>query len=87
MVFTWFKLFNVADFEDADLVSREYTIVLQGIGSKTFLVTKGDSLSITFNDVFLTLNLNDRNPFIFEGLAVFVNEVDDVFVGIELDES
>lgn len=87
MQFTWFRLFNASEFADLDLVSKEYTVNLAGVGPKTFLVTNGDLLSILYDDVFLSLNMNDQNPFYFEGLAVFINEVDDVFIGIEIDES
>lgn len=84
MQFIWFRLFNATEFDDLDLVSKEYTVNLDGVGEKKFLVTRGDLISILYDDVLLSLNMNDQNPFYFEGLAVFVNEVDDVFIGIEI---
>lgn len=87
MLFTWFKIFNLADFQETGLVSRTYTLNLEGVGERNILVTQGDLVSITYDDVMLSIELNGMNPFYFEGYAVWVDvETDDVFLGIEVDE-
>ena len=87
MVFTWFKIFNLTLFTATGLVSRKITLELEGLGAKDFLITKGNLTSILFDGVFLSINMNDQNPFIFEGFAVYLDDNDDVWLGIEVDET
>lgn len=86
MTFDWFELFNLTEFNNLGLVSRELEVELEGIGPKTIRITKGNYTSIMYDDVFLPINMNDANPFVFEGYAVYVDDNDDVFLGIEIDE-
>lgn len=90
MIFTWFKIFNKTEFEALDLVSKTYTLILEGVGQKDILVTKGELFSILYADVFLPLQLNDINPFIKLGesegdlaYAIYIDANADVFLGIE----
>lgn len=91
MTFTWFKIFNLTDFEATGLVSRTYTVILEGIGQKDILVTKGELVSMLYEGVFLPIELNDINPFIKEGesesesgYAVYKATNNDVYLGIEV---
>lgn len=93
MTFTWFKVFNLAEFEALGLVSKTYTLILEGIGQKDVLVTKGELTSILYEGIFLPINLNDINPFIKEGEAdgelahaVYIDASDNVYLGIEEDD-
>ena len=86
MVFTWFKIFNTDEFTALGIPSKTYTLNLEGVGQKDILVTYGVSFGMTYEGVFLSLNLNDQNPMIFEGLAIYVDANNDVFLGIEVDE-
>ena len=38
-----------------------------------------------YDDVFLTMDLNDKNPFTFENKAVYVDGNNDIWLGIELE--
>lgn len=89
MNYNWFKIFNLTEFNATGLVSRKYTLNLEGIGEKTILVTKGVAVGMTYEDVFLSLELNDKNPFEFEGHAIYVDsESNDVYLGLPVaDES
>ena len=82
MVFDWYKIFNNAAFLATGLVSRTYTVDLQGIGQKEILATRGNLTSIVYDDVMLSINLNSKNPFIFENRAVYMDESNDVWLGI-----
>lgn len=82
MIYNWFKVFNTTEFDELGLISKTYTLNLDGIGEKDILVTKGEGYGITYEGVFLSLLLNDLNPFEFEDLAVYVDENDDVYLGI-----
>lgn len=86
MTYNWFKIFNKEEFEDLDLVSKTYTQVLEGFGQYDILVTSGIGIGVLFDEVFLPVNLNDKNPFEFEDRAVYLDENDDVWVGIAIDE-
>ena len=84
MIFDWFEIFNTDDFDALGLVSKTYTLELEGLGEQDILITKGQGYGITYNDVFLSLQLNGDNPFIFEGFAIYRDENNDVFLGIEV---
>jgi hypothetical protein len=86
MIFNWYKLFNKAEFLSDGLVSRTLTLNLEGLGQKEVHVTFGNLLSITYEGVFLSLDLNDKNPFYFEGHSVYLDADDDVWLGIEVPE-
>jgi hypothetical protein len=81
-MFTWYKIFNTTEFDALGLVSKTYTYNLQGVGQKSILVTKANGYGITYEGVFLFLNLNDENPFEFDGYAIYSDANDDVHLGI-----
>lgn len=84
MVYTWFKIFNITEFNALDLISKTYTFILDGVGQKDVLVTKGVTYGMTYEGVFLSLNMIDRNPFEFEGYAIYVDADQNVYLGIEV---
>lgn len=94
MIFTWFKIFNKTEFQALDLVSKTYTLVLEGVGRKDIMVTQGDLVSILYEGIFLPLQLNDVNPFIkladndYDELAyaIYIDANNDVYLGIEEPE-
>lgn len=85
MQYTWFKIFNRTEFNALGLVSRTYTLNLAGIGEKDILVTKGLAVGMLYEGVFLSLELNDKNPFEFDGHAAYVDENEDVYLGIAVE--
>lgn len=85
MTFTWYKIFNKTEFEVLDLVSKTYTLDLENLGVKDFLVTQGITTGITYNDVFLSLEMSDENPFAFDGNAIYIDANNDVYWGIEIE--
>lgn len=86
MNYNWFKIFNKTEFEELDLTSKTYTQVLTGVGERDILVTQGIGLGVLFDDVFLPVQLNDKNPFEFEDRAVYIDDNDDVWVGIAIED-
>lgn len=84
--FNFYKIFNKAEFEALDLVSKEYNLTFADLGPKTILVTKGNTISITYEGVLLSLELNDKNPFEFDGYAIFLSITGDVYLGINKDQ-
>lgn len=87
MSFNWYKIINRAEFEATGLVSREVEVILDGIGLKTILVTKGRLYSITYDGIMLSIGVTAENPFVFEGHAVYLDSNDDIWLGIEIDEA
>jgi len=84
-MYKWFKVFNKTEFLATGLVSRTYTLNLEGVGQKEILATTtGENIGVTYSGKFLLLELNARNPFSFEGHAVYLDENDDVFIGIAI---
>lgn len=86
MIFTWFNIFNKTEFEATGLVSWELERLLEGIGKVDILVTKGRNISITYDEVLLSIGVTDANPFIFEGYAVYLDANNDVWLGIQVEE-
>ncbi len=82
MIFDWYKIINRAEFLQTGLVSRELSLILEGIGAKTCLVTVGNYFSITIDDVMLSIGIKERNPFVFQDRAIYVDENEDVFYGV-----
>jgi hypothetical protein len=83
MMFDWYKIINKAAFDALNIPSKEYELILGELGLKTVLMGKGNYYSFLYEDVFLTHNLNDKNPFSFEGLAIYLDENNDFWLGIE----
>lgn len=84
MIFRWFKIFNKLEFDAIGTPSRTYVLELEEYGQKNILVTKGITYGITYEGVFLSLKLNDENPFIFEGYAIYEDLANNVYLGIEV---
>lgn len=72
-IYKWFKIFNFDEFQESGLVSRLYSVELENIGPKDFLVTQGNLVSVTSEGIILPILLNDKNPFEFESNAVYKN--------------
>jgi hypothetical protein len=86
MTYTWYKIFNLTEFEDLGLVSKAYTLNLSGIGQKSILVFKGNEVSVQYEGVTLPIQLNTKNPFEFDGHAVYLDtDTDDVYLGIAIE--
>lgn len=86
MNFDWYNIFNKTEFEALGVPSKEYEVSLEGRGVETVLATQGNELSVLFDDVFLTVNFNGNNPFVFEDRAVYLDENNDVHVGVLLED-
>lgn len=87
MIFDWYKIINKADFLAAELVSKEIEVFLEGVGLRTIVVTKGNLISLVYNGKFLSLGVTEDNPFIFDGHAVYLDENNDIWLGIQTDAS
>jgi hypothetical protein len=83
MTAKWFNIINKNDFLDLDLPSKELELNLTDIGVKTILVTSGVGVSLVYEGIQLMVGLNDRNPFSFEGHAVYLDSNNDIWLGIE----
>lgn len=83
MSYSAYLIFNKDEFEALDLIQKTYTVNLPDLGEKDIIATNGNLLAITFEGVFLAININDKNPFFKDGYAVFLDEDNDVYLGIE----
>lgn len=86
--YDWYKIFNKEDFEDTELVSKKYNFDLEGLGPKEFLVTKGNTVALTYEGIFLPVQLGDANPYSIDSMAIFLDEeTDDVYLGFLVEET
>ena len=82
MTWSWFKIINLDVFEDTELVSLGAQVNFQGLGLKNVLITKGNFVSVTYEGIFLSLGMSDKNPFVFEGNGIYLDENNDIWWGI-----
>lgn len=90
MTFDWYNVFSIPEFQAEGLVSKNLLYNLQDIGEEEMIVVSGNLLSLIFRDVILPVQFFDKNPTVREGedgtYAVYVDENDDVWLGIEVAE-
>ena len=81
MTYEWYKIMALTEFIESELPSRLVPVTFPD-GVKDVLVTRGEVVSILFEDVFITVGLNGENPAEWEGYAVFYDEDDFLWIGI-----
>lgn len=86
MEYDWYNVFNLPDFEAEGLVSKKLEVVLDGIGEAEILITKGNTVAILYDEVFLPVNFLGNNPFARDGYAVYKGANGDVWLGVEQGE-
>lgn len=86
MIYDWYKIFNKDEFEALNLVSKNYQLELQDRSLKNILVTKGITLGVFVDDIFLSLELNNKEPFEFEGMAIDIDANNDVYIGYAVED-
>lgn len=88
MTFNWFNIFNLDDFLALELVSKIFPVILEGVGQKEILVTRGNLVSLVYEDVLLPVSFKDDNPFTQEGddatYGVYKDSDNNVWLGIEI---
>jgi hypothetical protein len=85
--YTWYKIFSLAEFLATDLMLKTYTVELEDRGEQKFHVYRGNMISVRYDDAFMPLELDGRNPYeaIEGGYAVAVDINDDVWFGFEVE--
>lgn len=84
-MYDWYLIFNKAEFEALGLVSKTYSLDLEGLGEKEIQVFEGNFISIVYDGVMLPVNMNLKNPFEFEGYAIYIDENEDIFLGVAVE--
>lgn len=85
MIYNWYKIFNEDEFLALDLVSKAYTLNLEDIGQKTILVTRGNYASIVYEGEIYSVNMVDKNPFVIENRAIFIDDDSNVYLGFLIE--
>jgi hypothetical protein len=83
MEFDWYEIYNLDDFEALGLFLKTVEVFLEDVGLVEVLITKGNFVSITYNDILLPINMNDENPFVFEDHAVLLDQDNNIWLGIK----
>lgn len=86
MNFDWYQIFNLDDFEDTGLVSRTFSVDLEGRGDTEVTVYRGVGYSVRWDDHYLPIEFQDHNPYVLDGAAVYVDDDANVFIGFEVEE-
>ncbi len=86
MNYNWYNIFNLTEWLATGLVSRSMSFIFDKNGEKEILITQGNHTNLLVDDVFLSLNFNEENPYARDGVAVFLDDNQDVWVGFEVEE-
>jgi hypothetical protein len=78
----WYNIINLDTFEATGLVSRTVQVVIGTLGLKDVLVTKGNKVSLLYDDTFLSIDLNDKNPFEQDNRLVYLDDNNDIWLGL-----
>lgn len=81
-MFTWYCLFNNDEFLATGYISFMSSFLINGFQEKTFLICRGVTTSVLYEDHYLVVGLNGRNPFRFNDHAIFLDDNNDVWLGI-----
>lgn len=77
----WYQIVNLADFLSLGLYSRVYSINFS-FGTADVMICQGNSTNIFFDDVFLTLDLNTQNPYIFDNHLAYLDQSNNIWLGV-----
>jgi len=86
MSLKWFKVINETEFLALDLPSKMVTLEMAGVGIKDILVTRGNRTSLLYEGIFLSLGLNDRNPFVFDNVCAYKDTDNDIWIGVLVED-
>lgn len=85
-MYDWYNIFSHAEFIASGLVQRTVTPLLDDRGETEILITRGNTVAVKVDDVFLPVEFLDRNPYERDGYAVYRDADDNVWLGFEVDE-
>ena len=83
MSWNYWKVYTVKEFEVQNVPQVTITRDLDTLGTVEISFFQGFNLSVLFQGVILTPNLNDRNPFDKNGVAAYTDEKGQILVGKE----
>ena len=81
---SWFNIYNKTTFEAEDLVSKDLLINMDEFGENKVLLTKGNRIGLAFDGNFLYLD-DDENPFLFADHLLYLDDANDIWLGILSD--
>ncbi len=82
MTYKWYQIIDSAEFEALGVPSKELEMVLEDVGLVVVRVTKGNLLSLVYDDVILSPDLGDSNLFEFGGYAAYLDSIGILWLGI-----
>lgn len=82
-VWNWYPIFKLTDWLATGLVQRTLVLDLQDMGEQSFLITQGETTAVLWEDKFLPVNFLDQNPYIQDGVGVFKDTNDNVYIGFK----
>ncbi len=85
MAASWYKIFNLPEFLATGILSRTLVLEIETLGPQTFEVFKGNYVSVLYADAFLPIDFLEQNPYAQGSYAIYKDDADDVWIGIEDD--
>jgi hypothetical protein len=86
MTYNWYEVISIDDLNAEGTESVELEFYTYELGIVTILVTKGNYTSILYDGVFLSLDMNGKNPFIFENKGIFLGSDNIIYFGIKVED-
>jgi hypothetical protein len=82
MIFDWYRIESLDWFLGLNIPSVTLTRELEGLGLKTVTLTSGNVVGLLYEGTYLMIEFEGRNPYEFDGHAVFVDDNRDIWLGI-----
>ena len=82
--YNFYEIFKESEFSALGVISKTYTLELEGIGLKDVLVTKGNLLGITYEGVYVPLGVGTATNFYQRDGFAILREGDAISLGVEV---
>jgi hypothetical protein len=86
MALFWYRIANENEFLELGIPSKEYEYVFDNIGLRTATMYSGRFTCLSFEGIFLPVELNGLNPYQLEDYAIYKDDNSDIWLGVEFPE-
>lgn len=86
-IYNWFKIFNLSDFLDTELVSQKFNFSLSGVGDSEFTAVLGNVVSLIYLDECMPVNMYPEQLYQKNNYAIYRDDLTgDVWFGFLVEE-
>lgn len=85
MIFDWYLVYNLTDFDALNIHSKSIPLNTEDRGLINLIITKGQYYGVNFvdDDIFLAVGINNQNPFNLGSRSVAIDTHNNLWIGLE----